>query len=70
MKALERAIQEEKALSVSPAGSGRNSPAIASSSTSEKKTAAERRFEEVQRKRVRHDLFHAVGWDSYSLRSS
>ena len=66
MKALERAIQEEKALSVSPAGSGRNSPAIASSSNSEKKTAAERRFEEVQRKRVRHDLFHAVGWDSYS----
>ncbi|KAI0361427.1 DUF1754-domain-containing protein [Trametes cingulata] len=50
VKALERAIQEDEAKTASPSGSGRNSPAVAS--TSERKTAAERRFEEVQRKRL------------------
>ncbi|KAF8973532.1 hypothetical protein BDZ97DRAFT_2053315 [Flammula alnicola] len=34
----------------SPSGSGRNSPAVASSST--RKTEAERRFEEVQKRRL------------------
>ncbi|KAI0734998.1 hypothetical protein C8Q76DRAFT_710591 [Earliella scabrosa] len=53
VKALERAIQEDAAKSASPSGSGRNSPAVASgSSSSDRKTAAERRFEEVQRKRL------------------
>ncbi|KAI0756828.1 DUF1754-domain-containing protein [Daedaleopsis nitida] len=50
VKALERAIKEDEAKSASPAGSGRNSPAIAGSS--DRKTAAERRFEEVQKKRL------------------
>ncbi|RDX51054.1 DUF1754-domain-containing protein [Lentinus brumalis] len=51
LKALERAIQDDEARAASPAGSGRNSPAIAGSS-SDRKTAAEKRFEEVQRKRL------------------
>ncbi|KAI0639588.1 DUF1754-domain-containing protein [Trametes polyzona] len=50
VKALERAIKEDEAKVVSPSGSGRNSPAVASSS--DRKTAAEKRFEEVQRKRL------------------
>ncbi|KAI0778362.1 hypothetical protein BD413DRAFT_508652 [Trametes elegans] len=49
MKALERAIQEDTKTS-SPSGSGRNSPAIASAS--DRKTAAEKRFEEVQKRRL------------------
>ncbi len=54
VKALERAIKEDEATAASPSGSGRNSPAVASgSSSSDRKTAAERRFEEVQKKRVR-----------------
>ncbi|KZT75021.1 DUF1754-domain-containing protein [Daedalea quercina L-15889] len=48
---LELLRQEEAIKSSSPSGSGRNSPAIASSS-SDRKTAAEKRFEEVQRKRL------------------
>ncbi|KAH9836934.1 DUF1754-domain-containing protein [Rhodofomes roseus] len=47
---LESLNQEEAAKIPSSSGSGRNSPAIASSS--DRKTAAERRFEEVQRKRL------------------
>lgn len=35
-----------------PSGSGRNSPAVEGSSNSSRKTDAEKRFEEVQRKRV------------------
>ncbi|KAH9898218.1 DUF1754-domain-containing protein [Cubamyces lactineus] len=52
VKALERAIKEDEAKSVSPSGSGRNSPALVSSSSGDRKTAAEKRFEEVQRKRL------------------
>jgi len=37
----------------SPSGSGRNSPAMGGSESSSRKTDAERRFEEVQKKRVR-----------------
>ncbi|KAI0801089.1 hypothetical protein C8Q74DRAFT_1240255 [Fomes fomentarius] len=51
VKALERAIKEDEAKAASPSGSGRNSPAVASGS-SDRKTAAERRFEEVQKKRL------------------
>ncbi|EIM92226.1 DUF1754-domain-containing protein [Stereum hirsutum FP-91666 SS1] len=36
----------------SPSGSGRDSPAVAGSSTEDRKTAAEKRFEAVQRKRL------------------
>ncbi|KAI0652029.1 DUF1754-domain-containing protein [Trametes meyenii] len=50
VKALERAIQEDETKAASPSGSGRSSPAIASAS--DRKTAAEKRFEEVQRKRL------------------
>ena len=56
LKALERAIKEDE-YKASPAGSSRNSPAAASSS--DRKTDAEKRFEEVQKKRVR-DLDHAT----------
>ncbi|TFK94373.1 DUF1754-domain-containing protein [Polyporus arcularius HHB13444] len=52
LKALERAIQDDEAKAASPVGSGRNSPALAGSSSSDRKTAAEKRFEEVQRKRL------------------
>ena len=53
-KELELLKEEDDLKSLSPSGSGRNSPAIASSSSSsERKTPAEKRFEEVQRKRVR-----------------
>ena len=52
-KELELLKKEDDLKSSSPSGSGRNSPAIASSSgSSERKTPAEKRFEEVQRKRV------------------
>lgn len=51
MKALERAIKEDDVNAGTPSGSGRNSPAIVG--TSDRKTAAEKRFEEVQKKRVR-----------------
>lgn len=44
-------LKKEDDKSLSPSGSGRNSPAIATAS--ERKTPAEKRFEEVQRKRVR-----------------
>ena len=53
VKALEKAIKEDEAKSASPSGSGRNTPALASSSSGDRKTAAEKRFEEVQKKRVR-----------------
>lgn len=36
----------------SPEGSGRGSPALAGSSSSSRKTEAEKRFEEVQKRRV------------------
>lgn len=57
VKELELLTKEDDLKSPSPSGSGRNSPAIASSSTAsiERKTPAEKRFEEVQRKRVRID---------------
>ncbi|KAI0734709.1 DUF1754-domain-containing protein [Fomitopsis betulina] len=43
-------LKKEDDKSLSPSGSGRNSPAIATAS--ERKTPAEKRFEEVQRKRL------------------
>ena len=46
------AIQDEEPAKASPSGSNRNSPGIAGASD-ERKTAAEKRFQEVQRKRVR-----------------
>ncbi|OJT10059.1 hypothetical protein TRAPUB_13415 [Trametes pubescens] len=50
LKALERAIKEDDGNGGTPSGSGRNSPAIVG--TSDRKTAAEKRFEEVQKKRL------------------
>ncbi|KAH9858014.1 DUF1754-domain-containing protein [Lenzites betulinus] len=50
LKALERAIEEDESKVASSAGSGRNSPAIAG--TSDRKTAAEKRFEETQKRRL------------------
>ncbi|CDO72957.1 hypothetical protein BN946_scf185007.g11 [Trametes cinnabarina] len=52
VKALERAIKEDEAKLGTPSGSGRSSPAVASTSATERKTAAERRFEEIQKKRL------------------
>ncbi|OBZ79454.1 hypothetical protein A0H81_01205 [Grifola frondosa] len=49
LRELELLMQREEAQSPSPAGSSRNSPAPGSS---DRKTAAEKRFEEVQRKRL------------------
>ena len=60
MKALERAIKEDEIKSASPSDSGRNSPAVAGSSNGDRKTAAERRFEEIQRKRVRTLTIHVA----------
>lgn len=57
MQALERAIKEDEAKTASPSGSGRSTPAIARSSGSDRKTAAEKRFEETQRKRVRASCY-------------
>lgn len=51
-KVAKGAIKDEESAKASPSGSGRNSPAIASTSD-ERQTAAEKRFQEVQRKRVR-----------------
>ncbi|KAN0124827.1 DUF1754 domain containing protein [Russula decolorans] len=49
-KVAKGAIKDEESAKASPSGSGRNSPAIAGTSD-ERKTAAEKRFQEVQRKR-------------------
>ena len=49
-------MREEEAKTGSPSGSGRGSPAAVSSSSSDRKTAAEKRFEEVRRKRVRLNI--------------
>ncbi|EKM49248.1 uncharacterized protein PHACADRAFT_265720 [Phanerochaete carnosa HHB-10118-sp] len=46
---LEAVMREEEGKTTSPAGSSRASPSVVSS---ERKTAAEKRFEEVQRKRL------------------
>jgi protein FAM32A len=51
-KVAKGVIKDEESAKASPSGSGRNSPAIAGSSD-ERKTDAEKRFKEVQRKRVR-----------------
>ena len=51
-KVTKGAIKDDESAKASPSGSGRNSPAIAGTSD-ELKTAAEKRFQEVQRKRVR-----------------
>jgi hypothetical protein len=51
-KSAKSADQDEEPAKASPSGSSRNSPAIAGASD-ERKTAAEKRFQEVQRKRVR-----------------
>lgn len=50
LRELEAVMREEERKTASPAGSSRASPSVVSS---DRKTAAERRFEEVQRKRVR-----------------
>ncbi|GBE77730.1 hypothetical protein BKA93DRAFT_757808 [Sparassis latifolia] len=50
LKEVELLLREEEAKAESPSGSSRNSPALGSSS--DKKTAAEKRFEEVQKKRL------------------
>ncbi|KAI0319787.1 hypothetical protein OF83DRAFT_1108546 [Amylostereum chailletii] len=50
--AVKEILKRDSPTPGSPSGSGRNSPAIAGSSA-DRKTEAERRFQEVQRKRVR-----------------
>ncbi|KAF8506754.1 DUF1754-domain-containing protein [Russula emetica] len=50
-KVAKGVINDEESAKASPSGSGRNSPAIAGTSD-ERKTAAEKRFQEVQRKRL------------------
>jgi hypothetical protein len=52
-KVAKGAIQDDESAKASPSGSGRNSPAVPGASD-ERKTAAEKRFQEVQRKRVCH----------------
>jgi protein FAM32A len=49
LKELEAIMREEERRTESPVGSSRASPSVVSS---DRKTAAEKRFEEVQRKRV------------------
>ncbi|KAI0278115.1 hypothetical protein BGY98DRAFT_1186727 [Russula aff. rugulosa BPL654] len=51
VKVAKGAIKDDESAKASPSGSGRNSPAIAGTSD-ERKTAAEKRFQEVQRKRL------------------
>ncbi|KIJ94120.1 hypothetical protein K443DRAFT_684021 [Laccaria amethystina LaAM-08-1] len=51
-------FQEEESTKT-PSGSGRNSPAIVSSSS--KKTEAEKRFEEAQRRRLAHRVAKLAG---------
>lgn len=60
IKELEKILEEQdrKSSSPGPAGSSRGSPAIVSS---DRKTAAEKRFEEVQKKRVRITFIMDVG---------
>lgn len=53
LKELEAVMREEERKTSSPAGSSRASPAVVSS---DRKTAAEKRFEETQRRRVRRWL--------------
>lgn len=56
---MEAVLREEETKIGSPSGSGRGSPAAVSSSSTDRKTAAEKRFEEVRRKRVRlNRMFH------------
>ncbi|KAK7695272.1 hypothetical protein QCA50_002462 [Cerrena zonata] len=52
LKELEAIMREEEAKTGSPSGSGRGSPAAVGTSSSDRKTAAEKRFEEVRRKRL------------------
>ena len=49
LKELETLVREDESKSASPSGSRHDSPAAVST---DKKTAAEKRFEEVQKKRV------------------
>ena len=64
IRELEKVIEEERtSSSPGPASSSRASPAIAVSS--EKKTAAEKHFEAVQKKRVRVSRYLTI-CDSYS----
>ena len=63
IRELEKVLEEErKSSSPGPAGSSRSSPALVNS---ERKTAADKRFEEVQKKRVRH--FEGLTVDFLSL---
>jgi protein FAM32A len=50
-KVAKGGVQDEESAKASPSGSGRNSPAIPGASD-ERKTSAEKRFQEVQRQRV------------------
>ncbi|KAI0296256.1 hypothetical protein BC826DRAFT_1006113 [Russula brevipes] len=50
-KASKAAIHDDEPAKASPSGSNRSSPAIAGASD-ERKTAAEKRFQDVQRKRL------------------
>ncbi|KAI0308158.1 hypothetical protein B0F90DRAFT_1680617 [Multifurca ochricompacta] len=45
-------IQDDEPAKPSPSGSNRSSPAIAGSSSDDRKTAAEKRFQGIQRKRL------------------
>ncbi|CCM03139.1 uncharacterized protein FIBRA_05260 [Fibroporia radiculosa] len=49
IREIESLLKEEESKNASPAGSSRNSPGVGGS---DRKTAAEKRFEEVQRKRL------------------
>ncbi|KAL4241836.1 Protein FAM32A [Abortiporus biennis] len=63
LKELEKVMREEEAKSGSSSGSNRESPAAVSSSSSvhDKKTAAEKRFEEVQKRRLAEKVARLVG---------
>ncbi|GJE85821.1 DUF1754 domain-containing protein [Phanerochaete sordida] len=53
LKELEAVMREEERKTASPAGSSRASPSMVSS---DRKTAAEKRFEEIQRKRLQEKV--------------
>ena len=60
-------MREEEAKAGSSSGSNRESPAAVSSTSYDKKTPAEKRFEEVQKKRVRSVLVLSLQKGNNSL---
>lgn len=52
MKAVEGLVSKTDDTDKNASGSDRNSPALAATSSSSRKTEAEKRFEEVQKRRV------------------